>query len=53
VGEHDTEAGDPSDLAGRLGAEIVRVPGDHLTANAQPQLHQAVLEFIAKQYDRP
>jgi len=47
VGESDVEAGDPTGLATRLDAQLVRVPGDHFQANAHPQLHRAVLDFLA------
>jgi pimeloyl-ACP methyl ester carboxylesterase len=47
VGEGDVEAGDPTGLAARLDAQLVRVPGDHFQANANPQLHRAVLDFLA------
>jgi pimeloyl-ACP methyl ester carboxylesterase len=47
VGESDVEAGDPTGLAQRLDAQLVRVPGDHFQANAHPQLHRAVLDFLA------
>jgi pimeloyl-ACP methyl ester carboxylesterase len=47
VGEGDENAGDPAPLAEQLGATLVRVPGDHFTANARPELHHALLEFLA------
>jgi pimeloyl-ACP methyl ester carboxylesterase len=47
VGEGDENAGDPGPLAEQLGATLVRVPGDHFTANARPELHRALLEFLA------
>lgn len=47
VGEDDVEAGDPTNLAARLDARLVRVPGDHFQANARPELHRAVLDFLA------
>ena len=47
VGETDVEAGDPTGLAQRLDAQLERVPGDHFQANAHPQLHRAVLGFLA------
>jgi len=47
VGESDVEAGDPTGLAQRLDAQLVRVPGDHFQANAHPQLHRSVLDFLA------
>lgn len=47
VGEDDVEAGDPTNLAQRLDAQLVRVPGDHFQANARPELHRAVLDFLA------
>ena len=49
VGVDDTEAGDPAPVAGLLHAELVRVPGTHFKANAKPELHAAVLEFLAAQ----
>ena len=49
VGEGDENAGDPAPLAERLGATLVRVPGDHFTANARPELHRALTEFLAAQ----
>jgi pimeloyl-ACP methyl ester carboxylesterase len=49
VGEADEEAGDPGPLAEQLDAELVRVPGDHYTANARPELHRALREFLAGQ----
>ena len=36
VGDDDENAGDPAPLAERLGATLVRVPGDHFTANSAP-----------------
>ena len=36
VGDDDENAGDPAPLAERLGATLVRVPGDHFTANSRP-----------------
>lgn len=48
AGTDDDLAGDPRGLAGRIaGARWLTVPGDHFTANAQPGLHHAVLEFLA------
>jgi len=49
VGDDDENAGDPSGLAEQLGATLVRVPGDHFTANARPELHRALLGFVAEQ----
>jgi pimeloyl-ACP methyl ester carboxylesterase len=48
VGDDDENAGDPAPLADRLGATLVRVPGDHFTANARPELHRALTEFVAE-----
>jgi pimeloyl-ACP methyl ester carboxylesterase len=48
VGDDDENAGDPSGLAAQLGATLVRVPGDHFTANARPELHRALLGFVAE-----
>jgi len=49
VGDDDENAGDPAPLADRLGATLVRVPGDHFTANARPELHRALTAFLAEQ----
>ncbi len=49
VGDDDENAGDPAPLAERLGATLVRVPGDHFTANARPELHRALTEFLGTQ----
>ncbi len=49
VGDDDENAGDPSGLAEQLGATLVRVPGDHFTANARPELHRALLGFVTEQ----
>jgi pimeloyl-ACP methyl ester carboxylesterase len=49
VGEDDENAGDPSGLAEQVGATLVRVPGDHFTANARPELHRALTTFLAEQ----
>jgi pimeloyl-ACP methyl ester carboxylesterase len=49
VGDDDENAGDPTGLAERIGATLVRVPGDHFTANARPELHRALLGFVAEQ----
>jgi pimeloyl-ACP methyl ester carboxylesterase len=48
VGDDDEEAGDPTDLAATLHATLVRVPGDHFTANARPEVHRALLGFLAE-----
>jgi pimeloyl-ACP methyl ester carboxylesterase len=48
VGDDDENAGDPAGLAEELGATLVRVPGDHFTANARPELHRALLGFVAE-----
>ena len=48
VGDDDENAGDPSPLAEALGATLVRVPGDHFTANARPELHRALTGFLAE-----
>jgi pimeloyl-ACP methyl ester carboxylesterase len=48
VGDDDEEAGDPTDLAARLHATLVRVRGDHFTANAHPETHRALLAFLAE-----
>jgi len=49
VGDDDENAGDPAGLAEQVGATLVRVPGDHFTANARPELHQALVGFLAEQ----
>jgi pimeloyl-ACP methyl ester carboxylesterase len=49
VGDDDENAGNPAPLAERLHATLVRVPGHHYNANARPELHQALLDFLAKQ----
>ncbi len=49
VGEGDENAGDPTGLAEQLEATLVRVPGDHFTANVRPELHRALLGFVAEQ----
>jgi len=49
VGEDDENAGDPSGLAEQVGATLVRVPGDHFTANSRPELHRALVDFVAEQ----
>ena len=32
-----------------LEQQLVRVPGDHFTANSRPELHRALTEFLAEQ----
>jgi pimeloyl-ACP methyl ester carboxylesterase len=49
VGDDDENAGDPTGLAEQVGATLVRVPGDHFTANARPELHRALIGFLAEQ----
>jgi pimeloyl-ACP methyl ester carboxylesterase len=49
VGDDDENAGDPAPLAARLDAQLVRVPGDHFSANSRPELHRALTEFLAAQ----
>jgi pimeloyl-ACP methyl ester carboxylesterase len=49
VGDDDENAGDPAPLAERLDAQLVRVPGDHFSANSRPELHRALREFLAAQ----
>jgi pimeloyl-ACP methyl ester carboxylesterase len=49
VGDDDENAGDPAPLAERLDATLVRVPGDHFTANARPELHRALTAFLSEQ----
>jgi len=47
AGSDDELAGDPQPLAERIsGGRSVVVPGDHFTANAQPALHRALVEFL-------
>ena len=49
TGVDDTEVGSPDVLAAQLtAAEVVRVPGDHFTANARPELHAALVDFLAR-----
>ena len=48
-GNDDDEVGSPERLVAQLpNAEVVRVPGDHFTANARPELHAALLEFLMR-----
>jgi pimeloyl-ACP methyl ester carboxylesterase len=48
VGRDDVTANSPEALPTKLrNAEMVWVPGDHYTANAQPELHEALVEFLA------
>ena len=48
VGHDDENAGSPDALRDELkDASVVRVPGDHFTANARPELHEALVEFLA------
>jgi pimeloyl-ACP methyl ester carboxylesterase len=49
VGDDDENAGDPSGLAEEVGAALVRVPGNHFTANSRPELHRALTTFLAEQ----
>jgi pimeloyl-ACP methyl ester carboxylesterase len=49
VGDDDENAGHPTRLAEQVGATLVRVPGDHFTANARPELHRALTGFLADQ----
>jgi pimeloyl-ACP methyl ester carboxylesterase len=49
VGDDDENAGDPTGLAERIRATLVRVPGDHFTANSRPELHHALTGFLAEQ----
>jgi len=49
VGDDDENAGDPGPLAARLDATLVRVPGDHFSANSRPELHRALTEFLGAQ----
>jgi pimeloyl-ACP methyl ester carboxylesterase len=48
-GLDDAEVGSPDVLAAQLpNAEVVRVPGDHFTANSRPELHAALAEFLGR-----
>jgi pimeloyl-ACP methyl ester carboxylesterase len=48
-GVDDIEVGSPDLLAGQFtNAEVVRVPGDHFTANGRPELHAALTEFLGR-----
>ena len=48
IGHDDAEALSPDGLLALLpNGSAVRVPGDHFTANATPELHDALLEFLA------
>jgi pimeloyl-ACP methyl ester carboxylesterase len=49
VGDDDEEAGDPTRLAEQLHAQLVRVPGDHFSANGRPEVRRALLEFLTRQ----
>jgi len=53
VGESDNLAGDPAPLAARYAkSRILRTPGDHVTAVAQPALREAVVQFLVAQHAR-
>lgn len=48
VGHDDENAISPDGLLEELpNGEAVRVPGDHFTANAHPDLHEALVAFLA------
>ncbi len=48
IGEGDTLVGPADRLAAAIpGAKLVRVPGDHITAVAAPELRQALVDFLA------
>ena len=48
AGVDDELAGDPAAIADRVAdGRALTVPGDHFTANAQPALQRAVLDFLA------
>ncbi len=48
IGHDDERAISPDGLLAELkDASAVRVPGNHFTANAHPDLHRALLEFLA------
>ena len=48
AGADDELAGDPAAIADRVAdGRALTVPGDHFTANAQPALQRAVLDFLA------
>lgn len=46
AGERDRNVGDPSVLARDIGARVVRVPGNHFTSLREPELRDAVVEFV-------
>jgi pimeloyl-ACP methyl ester carboxylesterase len=51
TGIDDTLAGPPDALAARIpGARALSVPGDHLNAVTQPELHTAVVDFLRAQH---
>jgi pimeloyl-ACP methyl ester carboxylesterase len=48
-GADDEEVGDPRALVDRLpDATLATVPGDHFTANSRPELHEALVTFLAR-----
>jgi pimeloyl-ACP methyl ester carboxylesterase len=48
IGQDDDQARSPDGLLALLAnGSAVRVPGNHFTANATPELHDALLEFLA------
>ena len=48
-GVDDDEVGSPDVLAAQLpNAEVVLVPGNHFTANARPELHDALVAFLER-----
>jgi pimeloyl-ACP methyl ester carboxylesterase len=47
IGHDDDHALSPDGvLAALANGSLVRVPGDHFTANATPELHEALLGFV-------
>jgi pimeloyl-ACP methyl ester carboxylesterase len=47
IGDRDRRAGSPEELAGRIpGAQLEIVPGDHLSAPADPAFVRALVEFL-------
>ena len=48
-GVDDDDVGSPEVLVAQLpNAELVQVPGNHFTANARPELHDALIAFLAR-----
>jgi pimeloyl-ACP methyl ester carboxylesterase len=54
IGDKDDLVGPADKLAAAIpGATLVKVPGDHLTAVAAPELKKAVVEFLARTSPTP